>query len=290
MGERKVLNKYYPPDFDPNLIPKAHKVKDGQYKIRFMLPCSVKCQTCGEYIYQGKKFNAKKETVRGEDYLGIKLFRFYFRCNRCSSEITIRTDPEHSDYIAEFGCTRNYEPWKEKEALDKAERESRAAEEDGDAMRALENRTRDNANEIDILDALDELRSINARAESSGGVSTLLDGFLESARDQGLTADSALAHEAKALMAKPELHRIDDAEFAASTKVTSFFGNDSLPPVPPEPSATTSNIAPMIIIKKKKAKKAVSPNPLASSANPMGRLAAYATSLEDNDDPAADLG
>ena len=28
--------------------------------------------TCGEYIYKGKKFNARKETVQGEEYYGIK--------------------------------------------------------------------------------------------------------------------------------------------------------------------------------------------------------------------------
>jgi hypothetical protein len=40
MGERKVLNKYIPPDFDPSKIPRSKK-KDGaktQSKIRMMLP------------------------------------------------------------------------------------------------------------------------------------------------------------------------------------------------------------------------------------------------------------
>lgn len=42
MGERKVLNKYFPPDFDPALVPKVKLDKDHQMKIRMMLPMSVR--------------------------------------------------------------------------------------------------------------------------------------------------------------------------------------------------------------------------------------------------------
>lgn len=38
-----------------------------------------RCKTCGEYIYKGKKFNARKEDVEGEDYLGIRIYRFYIK-------------------------------------------------------------------------------------------------------------------------------------------------------------------------------------------------------------------
>lgn len=91
-----VLNKYFPPDFDPSLIPRRRQPKNSQQVVRLMAPFSMyvsdvsilttayltpsrRCNTCGEYIYKGKKFNARKETVEGEDYYGIKIFRFYIK-------------------------------------------------------------------------------------------------------------------------------------------------------------------------------------------------------------------
>lgn len=34
MGERKVLNQYYPPDFDPSKLPRAKKVEANMLKVR----------------------------------------------------------------------------------------------------------------------------------------------------------------------------------------------------------------------------------------------------------------
>jgi len=163
MSERKVINKYYPPDFDPSKIPRGRKSKNNQVTVRMMLPMSVRCNTCGEYLYKGKKFNSKKETVRGEEYLGVRIFRFYMKCTNCSAEFTIKTDPEHSDYLAEMNCSRNFEPWRENEKLIEEVKKAREKEEEGDAMKALENRTMDSKIEMDIIEALDEIRSLNAR-------------------------------------------------------------------------------------------------------------------------------
>ena len=63
----------------------------------------------------------------------------------------------------EMGCTRNYEPWRDADTTKEEMEEQRRLEEEGNAMKALENRTQDSKQEMDILAALDEMKSLNAR-------------------------------------------------------------------------------------------------------------------------------
>jgi len=128
----------------------------------------MRCNTCGEYIYKGKKFNARKETVEGEDYYGIKIFRFYIKCTLCSAEITFKTDPKNTDYAAEHGASRNFEPWREEQAVEEEDRLAKLEEEENNPMKVLENRTIDSKREMDILDALHDIRARNARNERVG--------------------------------------------------------------------------------------------------------------------------
>ncbi|GLB35220.1 putative DUF572-domain-containing protein [Lyophyllum shimeji] len=174
MSERKVLNKYFPPDFDPDLIPRRKQPKNSQQVVRLMAPFSMRCNTCGEYIYKGKKFNARKETVEGEDYYGIKIFRFYIKCTLCSAEITFKTDPKNTDYAAEHGASRNFEPWREEGAAEEEDRLAKLEEEENNPMKALENRTQDSKREMDILDALQDIRAKNARLERVGNTVDVL--------------------------------------------------------------------------------------------------------------------
>lgn len=204
MSERKVLSKYYPPDFDPAQLVRKKGPKQVGPKVqtvRLMAPFSMKCTSCGEvsetqtafnrrlssklgvfpasryrkpantmaqYIYKGRKFNARKETPEEEKYLGIQIFRFYIRCTRCSSEITFKTDPKNQDYTCERGAKRNTEPWRkvdeeetDEQRLDRLEQE----EEERNAMQELEAKTVDAKREMAIADALDEIRTRNARME-----------------------------------------------------------------------------------------------------------------------------
>lgn len=165
MGERKVLNKYYPPDFDPANLPRNRMPPDRQMKVRMMLPMSIRCKTCGTFMYKGTKFNSRKEDVLGEDYLGIQIYRFYMRCSTCGAEMTMKTDPKNHDYVVEHGASRNYEPWREGDKVVDDSKRKRDDEEKGNAMKALENRTLDSKREMDVLSALDELRSLNKRKQ-----------------------------------------------------------------------------------------------------------------------------
>ncbi|OJJ48996.1 hypothetical protein ASPZODRAFT_60874 [Penicilliopsis zonata CBS 506.65] len=180
MSERKVLTKYYPPDFDPSAITRTpkHLRQTGPkvITVRLMAPFSMKCTQCGEYIYKGRKFNARKETT-DEKYLSITIYRFYIRCTRCSAEITFKTDPKNMDYICERGAKRNFEVWRdpkaqnynetEQETLDRLEREQNEEQEqlERDKMAELEEKMLDSKREMAIADALDEIRTRNARIE-----------------------------------------------------------------------------------------------------------------------------
>ncbi|XP_053435736.1 splicing factor YJU2 [Nycticebus coucang] len=163
MSERKVLNKYYPPDFDPSKIPKLKLPKDRQYVVRLMAPFNMRCKTCGEYIYKGKKFNARKETVQNEVYLGLPIFRFYIKCTRCLAEITFKTDPQNTDYTMEHGATRNFQAEKLLEEEEKRVQKEREDEELNNPMKVLENRTKDSKLEMEVLENLQELKDLNQR-------------------------------------------------------------------------------------------------------------------------------
>lgn len=151
-----MVFRYFPPDFDPADLPKGQRGKDNAMKVRMMLPMTVRCRTCGEFMYKGTKFNCKKEDVVGESYLGIQIFRFYMRCRKCSAEITYLTDPQNRDYKVEHGASRNFEHWKEEQSIEEALKARREAE-DEDKVKRLENKTSDAKRELDMMGMLDDM-------------------------------------------------------------------------------------------------------------------------------------
>lgn len=237
MSERKVLNKYFPPDFDPAKIPRRKLPKDRQQVVRLMAPFSMQCKSCTEFIYKGKKFNARKEAAAGEHYFGIKIFRFYIKCPRCSNEITFKTDPKHSDYVAEHGAQRNFEPWREEEAKKNAGSDSEddverllateraeLEEEEEDSMRSLEKNQIESKREMEILDKLQEIRTRNARLERSmNGRGP--DGVLTSVSSR---IQSGLAGEQEVLEQERRLKELEEDE----AEVAKYFSKVAFPTKP----------------------------------------------------------
>lgn len=116
MSERKAINKYYPPDYNPleaeNALKKVSKKLKTKNKdsitIRLMTPFSIRCLKCSEYISKSRKFNGKKELLP-EKYLDtVKIYRLSIKCPRCNNMISFRTDPKTADYVMECGGARNY--------------------------------------------------------------------------------------------------------------------------------------------------------------------------------------
>ncbi|KAJ3671110.1 hypothetical protein LUZ60_008536 [Juncus effusus] len=217
MGERKVLNKYFPPDFDPAKLPRRKQPKNKQMTVRMMLPMSIRCGTCGNYIYKGTKFNSRKEDVEGENYLGIQIFRFYFKCTKCSAEITYKTDPQNSDYTVESGASRNFEPWRNKDEEVDKEKRKREEEEMGDAMKSLENKALDSKQDMDILAALEEMRSMKSR-HASVSIDDVLGSLKRSSQQKEQNVTDDLDEQDEALIksivfrnSKDYVKRIDDS-------------------------------------------------------------------------------
>lgn len=204
MSERKAINKWYPPDYDPSKVPKKEKSRSASAdKVRLMLPFSMKCLQCSEYIAARRKFNARKE-VTNEKYMGFKIIKFHVRCPRCNNNIIFRTDPALAGFAPVEGGVRNHESLakepKIKPAetedeilarLEKEEEESKKYKEqqqrrknnpfwqrrgnapDQDAMTNLEERLAKQQEEQEVHDHLMYLQAKANRLQESGGLDKL---------------------------------------------------------------------------------------------------------------------
>ncbi|CAN8095827.1 unnamed protein product [Discula destructiva] len=285
MSERKVLSKYYPPDFDPAALTRKKRgpkpVGPKVQTVRLMAPFSMKCTSCGEYIYKGRKFNARKEIPENERYLGIQIFRFYIRCTRCSAEITFKTDPKNQDYTCERGAKRSTEPWRQvpvdddetdEQRLDRLEAEE--AEAERNAMEELEAKTVDAKREMAVADALDEIRTRNARLERAQGdgmlgVEAVVQPALDERRRREEEEDAAAWAHAQGLL--EEVIEEQELEAEGTATPASSSGLDgrstaspasyaSMPP-PPLPVRKTQDAPPAPAAKRKADEDAPAPAP-----------------------------
>ncbi|XP_032067958.1 coiled-coil domain-containing protein 130 [Thamnophis elegans] len=122
MGERKGVNKYYPPDFDPAkhgslnkyrnshpLRERARKLSQGILIIRFEMPYNIWCDGCQNHIGMGVRYNAEKKKVG--NYYTTPIFRFRMKCHLCPNYIEMQTDPASCDYVIVSGARRKEERW-----------------------------------------------------------------------------------------------------------------------------------------------------------------------------------
>ncbi|XP_026192789.1 YJU2 splicing factor homolog [Cyclospora cayetanensis] len=212
MADRKVLVKYYPPDFDFDKLQakkKALRIQQQQQKrrrgdvfdppqkrhknkimnVRMMFPFTLKCGTCSEFIYVGTKFNSRVEKVEGEDYLGIIKWRFYGRCPHCRAEVCFKTDPQNCDYVLEWGGTRMCDPLRDQalaaERVQKEEEEKLAT----DRVSQVEASRQGLQQEILALEQLAELRRLNRRLLDKTAASDAALAFLKERRINGEDGD-----------------------------------------------------------------------------------------------------
>merc|ERR1712100_4698 len=160
------------------LMPVKHlkpKNSTQTMNIRMMFPFTMVCDECHEYNYTGTKFTSKCEEIKGESFLGIKVYRFYGRCRHCWSEFTFKTDPKNSDYTMESGGKRTYEAWKD---ADMAEAEMEKAGDDLDADERQEMLAMKEAQEMRKRQMLDDEveKGASSAAASSSSAAAKLDG------------------------------------------------------------------------------------------------------------------
>uniref|UniRef100_A0A0B7AM81 Splicing factor YJU2 n=1 Tax=Arion vulgaris TaxID=1028688 RepID=A0A0B7AM81_9EUPU len=121
MAERKAVNKYYPPDWDPRkgsankrvgqhpLRDRAKKLSQGILVIRFELPYNIWCGGCGSHIGMGVRYNAEKSKVG--NYYTTPIYKFRMKCHLCDNYFEIQTDPKNHDYVILSGARRKEQRW-----------------------------------------------------------------------------------------------------------------------------------------------------------------------------------
>nr|CAG4650479.1 EOG090X0DK6 [Sida crystallina] len=121
MGERKGVNKYYPPDYDPSkgglnksqgthaLRERARKLHLGILIIRFEMPYNIWCEGCKNHIGMGVRYNAEKTKVGM--YYSTPVYQFKMKCVYCPNYIEMKTDPGNLDYVIVSGARRQERRW-----------------------------------------------------------------------------------------------------------------------------------------------------------------------------------
>lgn len=185
MADRKAVNKYYPPDWDPSkgsinrhnkshpLRARARKVDEGILVVRFELPFNLWCLKCDNHVGMGVRYNAEKS--RNGSYYTTPIYKFRMKCHLCDNHFEIQTDPSKFDYTILSGARRQVMSAESSDdtgqlLIDTDESKRRMT----DAMFRLEKKVEDQLNGEALVPSLKEIHKWKSRWDDSFSANQLL--------------------------------------------------------------------------------------------------------------------
>ncbi|CAF5209255.1 unnamed protein product, partial [Rotaria magnacalcarata] len=73
------------------------------------MPYNIWCNTCGNHIGMGVRYNAEKTKIG--NYYTTPIFQFRMKCHLCDGHFEIKTDPKARDYVIVSGARREEQRW-----------------------------------------------------------------------------------------------------------------------------------------------------------------------------------
>lgn len=270
MGERKGVNKYYPPDFNPEkhgslnryhnshpLRERARKLSQGILVIRFEMPYNIWCDGCKNHIGMGVRYNAEKKKVG--NYYTTPIYRFRMKCHLCVNYIEMQTDPANCDYVIVSGAQRKEERWDmaDNEQVLTTEHEKKQKLET-DAMFRLEHGEADRSTLRKALPTLSHLQEAQSAWKDDFALNSMLRRRFrekkkaiqeEEERDQALQAKASLAiplvpetEDDRRLASLLRFHTLDSYEDKQKLKRTEIISRSWFPSAPgPAPAGSKAS-------------------------------------------------
>ena len=144
------------------MLRKDKRPQNNQVKMRAMLPMTICCTKCGEFIGKGTKYNCRLEVANNKSYLGIKVWRLYMKCTSCSIELTILTDPKNDDYQCESNCRSTFDSLKIEQDAETVEQLIKKSEKhDHDQIKHLQRKMQQEKYQMNLMDTIGQLQNIN---------------------------------------------------------------------------------------------------------------------------------
>lgn len=127
--------------------------------IRFMNPCTIQCDSCGEIIPPRRKFNGNKQLLK-EKYLDkVKIYTLSFHCPQCHNLLVLQTDPQRADYITKSGCHRLFHDSSSTEGVDT----TKGDDVDNDKTKQIEGRLKKLQKQQSQMDELSKIQELQSR-------------------------------------------------------------------------------------------------------------------------------